>query len=159
MILRYKMHADLDIFQEKGVLCTRKYSTYFQRDTELYNISNVRELKKNTVCQSRVSYPHSPYHKNFDIALLNLSIHKNDKNNFTLKLIGILNIHFQLLLYILESNPHPFYSFRGLKNQTWIRIARGLDSRSRARFWKNDRAAVRAVRTIQQFIIYNIIYY
>jgi len=25
--------------------------------------------------------------------------------------------------YILESNPHPFYSFRGLKNQMWIRIA------------------------------------
>ena len=31
---------------------------------------------------------------------------------------------------ILESNPHPFYSFRGLKNQMRIRIARGLDSRS-----------------------------
>jgi len=25
--------------------------------------------------------------------------------------------------YILESNPHPFYSFRGLKNQIQIRIA------------------------------------
>ena len=51
--------------------------------------------------------------------------------------------------YILESNPHPFYSFRGLKNQMRIRMACGLDSRSRAGFWKNDRAAVRAVRTIQ----------
>ena len=51
--------------------------------------------------------------------------------------------------YILESNPHPFYSFRGLKNQMRIRIACGLDTRSRAVFWKNDRAAVRAVRTIQ----------
>jgi hypothetical protein len=51
--------------------------------------------------------------------------------------------------YILESNPHPFYSFRWLKNQIRIRIACGLDSRSRAGFWKNDRAAVRAVRTIQ----------
>jgi len=30
-----------------------------------------------------------------------------------------------------------------------IRIACGLDSRTRAGFWKNDRAAVRAVRTIQ----------
>jgi len=30
-----------------------------------------------------------------------------------------------------------------------IRIACGLDSPSRAGFWKNDRAAVRAVRTIQ----------
>jgi hypothetical protein len=27
------------------------------------------------------------------------------------------------LLYILESNPHPFYSFRGLKNQMRIRFA------------------------------------
>ena len=53
------------------------------------------------------------------------------------------------LPYILESNPHPFYSFRGLKNQMRIRNACGLDSRSRAGFWKNDRAAVRAVRTIQ----------
>jgi len=50
--------------------------------------------------------------------------------------------------YILESNPHPFYSFRGLKNQMRIGIACGLDSRSRAGFWKNDRAAVRTVRTI-----------
>ena len=44
--------------------------------------------------------------------------------------------------YILESNPHPFYSFRGLKNQMRIRIACGLDSRLRAGFWKNDRTAV-----------------
>jgi hypothetical protein len=34
--------------------------------------------------------------------------------------------------YILESNPHPFYSFRGLKGQMRIRIECGLDSRSRA---------------------------
>jgi hypothetical protein len=27
------------------------------------------------------------------------------------------------ILYILESNPHPFYSFRGLKNQIQIRFA------------------------------------
>ena len=47
-----------------------------------------------------------------------------------------------------------------------IRIACGLDSRSWAGFWKNDRAAVRAVRTIQYnnllfyllFIIYYTIY-
>jgi len=51
--------------------------------------------------------------------------------------------------YILESNPHHFYSFRGLKNQMRIRIACGLDSRSRAGFWKNDRVAARAVRTIK----------
>ena len=55
----------------------------------------------------------------------------------------------RMIPYILESNPHPFYSFRGLKNQMRIRIACGLDSRSWAGFYKNDRAAVRAVRTIQ----------
>jgi hypothetical protein len=44
--------------------------------------------------------------------------------------------------YILESNPHLFYSFRGLKNQMRIRFACGLDLRSRAGFWKNDWAAV-----------------
>jgi hypothetical protein len=38
--------------------------------------------------------------------------------------------------YILESNPHPFYSFRGLKNQMRIRIACGLHSRSRVGFWR-----------------------
>ena len=56
---------------------------------------------------------------------------------------------FSTIPYILESNPHPFYSFRGLKNQMRIRIACGLDPRSRTGFWKNDTAAVRAVRTIQ----------
>jgi len=56
---------------------------------------------------------------------------------------------FKNVPYILEYNPHPFYSFRGLKNQMPIRIACGLDSRSRAGFWKNYRAAVRAERTIQ----------
>ena len=70
-----------------------------------------------------------------------------------------------ILPYILESNPHPFYSFRGLKNQMWIRIACGLDWRSWAGFCKNGRAAVRAVRTIQYdnllfyllfIILYNI---
>jgi hypothetical protein len=40
-----------------------------------------------------------------------------------------------------------------------IRIECGLDSGSRARFWKNDRAGVRAVRTIQLFIILFIILY
>jgi hypothetical protein len=44
--------------------------------------------------------------------------------------------------YILESNPHPFNSFRELKNQMRIRIECGLDSRSRAGFWKNYRAFV-----------------
>jgi hypothetical protein len=53
------------------------------------------------------------------------------------------------LPYILESNPHPFYSVRGLKNQMRMRIKCGLDSRSRAGVWQNDRASVRAVRTIQ----------
>ena len=51
--------------------------------------------------------------------------------------------------FILESNLHPSYSFRGLKSQMRIRIACGLDLRLRAGFWKNDIAAARAVRTIQ----------
>ena len=58
-------------------------------------------------------------------------------------------IYVKHIPYILESNPHPFYGFRGLKNQMRIRIACGLDSWSRAGFWKNNRAGVRAVRTIQ----------
>jgi hypothetical protein len=68
------------------------------------------------------------------------------------------------LPYILESNPHSFYSFRGLKNQMRIRIECGLDSQSRAGFCKNDRAGLRAVRTIRLFkilfiILYNILKY
>ena len=54
-----------------------------------------------------------------------------------------------LLPYILKSNLHPFYSFRGLKNQMRIRIACGLDSRLRAGFWKNDTAAICTIRTVQ----------
>ena len=63
----------------------------------------------------------------------------------------IISIHLQEmnLPYILESNLDPFYSFRWLKNQMQIRIACGLDSRSRAGFWINNRAAVRVVRTIE----------
>jgi len=66
--------------------------------------------------------------------------------------------------YILESNPHPFYSLRGLKNQMWITVVCGLDSWSRAGFWKNDGAAVRAVRAIQYnnllfYLLLIIIYY
>jgi hypothetical protein len=56
--------------------------------------------------------------------------------------------------YILESNPHPFCSFTGLKNQMWIRIACELDSQSRAGFWKNDRAAVRAVKQYNNLLFY-----
>jgi len=41
-----------------------------------------------------------------------------------------------LIPHILKSNPHYFYSFRGLKNQMRIIITCGLDSRSRAGFWK-----------------------
>jgi len=55
----------------------------------------------------------------------------------------------------------------GKKNQMRIRIACGLDSRSWAGFWKNDRAAVRGVGTIQYnnlllyllfIILYNILH-
>jgi hypothetical protein len=68
------------------------------------------------------------------------------------------------LPYILESNTHDFYSFRGLKNQIRITISCGLDSRSRAGFCKNDGAAVRAVRTIKYinllfYLLFIIIYY
>ena len=59
------------------------------------------------------------------------------------------------LSYILESNLHSFYSFRGLKYQMQTRIACGLYSLSLSGFLKNDRAAVRAVRTIQ----YNNLFY
>ena len=59
----------------------------------------------------------------------------------------LVKIH--VLLYILNSNPHPFHSFRGLKNQMWNRIACGLDLWSRAGFWKNDTAAVHTITTIQ----------
>jgi len=67
------------------------------------------------------------------------------------------------LPYILKSNPHPFYSFRGLKNQMQFRIVCGSDSRLGAGFWKNDRAAVCAVRTIKYnnllfIILHNILY-
>jgi hypothetical protein len=34
-----------------------------------------------------------------------------------------LTVIFAHIPYILESNPHPFYGFRGLKNQMRIRIA------------------------------------
>jgi hypothetical protein len=66
--------------------------------------------------------------------------------------------------YILESNPHPFYSSRGLKNQMRITISCGLDLRSRAGFWKNYGAAVHAIRTIQYnnlllYLLLIIIYY
>jgi len=66
--------------------------------------------------------------------------------------------------YILESNPHPFYGFRGLKNQMRITVACGLNWRLRAGFWKNDGAAVCAVRTLQYsnlllYLLLIIIYY
>ena len=62
--------------------------------------------------------------------------------------------------YILESNPRLFLQFQRAK------IWSGLDSRCWAGFWKNDRAAVRAVRAIQYnnllfyvlFVIYYIIF-
>jgi len=90
-----------------------------------------------------------------------------DSPNFTLRIInfaaysllpvdiwfytnGHIFLHpFLELPYIPESNPHPFYSIRRLKNQMQIRIACRLDSQSKAGFWKNDRAAACAVRTIK----------
>jgi len=66
-----------------------------------------------------------------------------------LKHTMLFRLYILLIPYILKSNPHPFYSFRWLKNQTRITIMCGLYSRSRAGFWKNDAAAVRAIRTMQ----------
>jgi len=43
----------------------------------------------------------------------------------------------------------PFLQFQRAKNSDMDYIACRLDTRSRVEFWKNDRAAVRAVRTIQ----------
>jgi len=69
--------------------------------------------------------------------------------------------------YIRESNPHLFYSFRGLKHQMRIRIGCGLISWSWAGFWKNDRATVRAIQYnnllfyllfIILYNIYNLLY-
>ena len=59
-------------------------------------------------------------------------------------------IYIYIYIYRIFSNLiSTIFSFKRLKNQMRIRIACGLDSRSRAGFWKNDRAAVRAVRTIK----------
>jgi hypothetical protein len=46
------------------------------------------------------------------------------------------NIKSFYIPYNLESSLHTFYSFRGLKIQMQIIIVCGLDSRSRAGFWK-----------------------
>jgi hypothetical protein len=90
--------------------------------------------------------------------LLDLKIsHFQAFRSFSGYLCCIQSIFLFYIPYILESNPHPFYSFGGLKNQMWIRIKCGLDSRSRAGFWKNDRAGVSAVRTIHLIIILFII--
>jgi len=99
------------------------------------------------------TYSACPYVNTYSILVCNITENVIHTTQFVI---------FKHIQYILESNPHPFYSFRRLKNHMRIRIACGLHSRSRAGFWKNDRAAVRAVRTIPYnnllFIIY-IIYY
>jgi len=35
----------------------------------------------------------------------------------------VVQLELPVVPYILESNPHPFYSFKGLKNQMRIRFA------------------------------------
>ena len=87
---------------------------------------------------------HSKQVRRFCIIRIVETKHRNQDVKIPTCFIGILYVP-----YILESNSHPFYSFRELKNQMRIIIACGLDSRSRAGFWKNDRATVRAVRKIQ----------
>jgi hypothetical protein len=73
-----------------------------------------------------------------------------------LKHTMLFRLYILLIPYILKSNPHPFYSFRWLKNQMRITVVCGLYSRSRAGFWKNDAAAVSAIRTMQYN---NILFY
>jgi len=75
-----------------------------------------------------------------------------------LKLMKVSSTNSANIPYSLECNPHSFYSFRGLKKQMRIRIVCGLDLRLWAGFWKNDRAAVRAVKTIRYKINYFIYY-
>jgi hypothetical protein len=53
---------------------------------------------------------------------------------------------------ILGSNPHTIAA-RAANNLRQIRMTCGLDSRSRAGFWKNDRAAIFAVRTIKHNLL------
>ena len=60
--------------------------------------------------------------------------------------------------YILEFNPHPFYSFRRPKNQIRIRIAYGLDSPSLAGFWKKYRATARAVKKIKHNLLFYLLF-
>jgi hypothetical protein len=62
--------------------------------------------------------------------------HKDCCNNFIYLGMKFL----QLILYNLRSNPHPFYSFRELRNQMWIIISCVLDSWLRAGFWKSDKS-------------------
>jgi len=76
-------------------------------------------------------------------------MHSVVDRNVVMRRMTACNFSAWWVQYILESNPHPFYCYREPKNQMRITVACGLDSRSRAGFWKNDRAAVRAVRTIQ----------
>jgi hypothetical protein len=66
---------------------------------------------------------------------------KNSSTNYSYIIIIRSGLIIYLVLgknipYILESNPHPFYSCRGLKNQKRIRIECRLYSRSRAEFGK-----------------------
>ena len=66
-----------------------------------------------------------------------------------------MNVTLRKVPYILESNPRRSYIFRGLKNQMRIRITCGLDSQSRAGFWKNEsRCTCRKNNTIIYYYIY-----
>jgi len=47
----------------------------------------------------------------------------NDNVHITTQMnLGVSTEDVDELPYILKSNPHPFYSFRALKNEMWIRI-------------------------------------
>jgi len=89
----------------------------------LRNTSNVKKTQiiftyKQSVCVRIVEHPRFPGEKNIFFKI------------FGLRLLVLTREMLNEVPYIIESNPHSFYSFRGLKNQMRIRIACGLDSRS-----------------------------
>jgi len=59
----------------------------------------------------------------FDI----LQIYDSNKNLFFKYVLSdtmnYARFQYRYIPYILESNPHPFYNFRGLKNQMRVRFA------------------------------------
>ena len=72
----------------------------------------------------------APSHLELSYSLLQLSLILSLLRVGVALMIGTFYLKEREIPYILESNPHPLYSFRWLKNQMRIRIACGLDSQS-----------------------------